>query len=144
MRIAFVCTGNTCRSPMAEYIMREKLKKNGLIDYSVCSCGVYAVNGAGIHPYAENALKKLGINVEKHIATQISSDIINSCDLIIALSNSHLTYLGNSPKIKTLDSLTGSGDIADPYGGTQEEYISCARRIDTALDKLITFLLNIE
>ncbi len=139
-RIAFVCTGNTCRSPMAEHIMRKKLADANIDGYEVVSYGVRAAEGADIGEFAKAALEEMGIKAERHSATTIKEEHISSCDLIIALTYRHLVHLNFHKKATVLDALVGCGDIVDPYGGTLEDYKACAATLDLAITKLVQLL----
>lgn len=87
MRILFVCTGNTCRSPMAEHIAKAKLKARGL-PWSVRSVGLSAVSGIQMAFYAEDALKRRGI-VAKHGSRPIDDQSVAGADLILTMTIAH-------------------------------------------------------
>lgn len=139
-KIAFVCTGNTCRSPMAENIFRHLLDKNSVNGYTVSSFGTAVAEGDGMHPFAYKALVFLGIEPKPHIATQATKPLIDDCDFVVALTGAHLARLDYPTNAATLDALTGCGDIADPYGGAADIYFACAKELYSALTKLLEAL----
>ncbi|MUG46780.1 low molecular weight protein arginine phosphatase [Paenibacillus woosongensis] len=87
MRILFVCTGNTCRSPMAEGIFRKLARERG-IDAEVASAGVAAVAGLPISRHAEGVLKDQGIH-DQITSTPLHAELIEWADLILTLTGGH-------------------------------------------------------
>ncbi|HCJ01508.1 MAG TPA: protein tyrosine phosphatase [Clostridiales bacterium] len=140
MKITFVCSGNTCRSPMAECAMEELLREEGITGVEVQSRGVVANVGADISENAKKALEDAEIPVKKHVATQITTDDILASDLVICMTERHKMRLGSLPKVFTLHQMTGCGDIKDPYGGDEETYKQCLAEILSALKKLIPII----
>ena len=140
MRITFVCSGNTCRSPMAECAFEYLLQKEGVTGVEVQSRGVVANVGSDISENAKKALKNAGIPFKKHTATQITTDDILNCDLVICMTERHKMRLGCLPKVFTLGQMTGCGDIVDPYGKDEETYRECLSEIQAALQKLMPII----
>ena len=132
MNIVFVCTGNTCRSPMAEAIFKKKAKEFS-DNLSVSSCGLGAMAGDSASVNSIAVMAENGIDITPHRARQISEYIIDEADFIICLADSHYTYLAPFCKDKLL--LLGDG-IPDPYGGDIDEYRYCRDKIESAIDKL--------
>lgn len=87
MRILFVCTGNTCRSPMAEGMMRKMAKERGL-DIAVRSAGVAAAPGVPISRHAEAVLKEQGI-ADRFLSTPLHAELVEWSDLILSLTEGH-------------------------------------------------------
>lgn len=131
MNILFVCTGNTCRSPMAEaYLDSRKLE-----NVTVQSRGISA-DGSPLSQNSVRAMAKLGIDISGLCSEQLNLGDIAWADKIICLSQSHKTvikmYTGEE-KITVL-----GGGISDPFGGDEEIYIKCRDEIISAVDDLIS------
>src|SRR5450759_5762549 len=86
--ILFVCTGNICRSPMAEGIFRQAVQGRG--DYRVLSAGIGAVNGQPPSPYAVQAVRELGIDISGQRSRMLTSDLVQQSDYIFGMTHSHL------------------------------------------------------
>lgn len=138
MNILFICTGNTCRSPMAEGIM-NKIAEDNDMDVHCKSAGLYAEAGAGASEEAIQAAQNIGVDISAHKAQNVSEELIKNSDLILTMTNSHKAMLSLSSLDKpvyTLCEYAGtSGDISDPYGGDFEDYDEVCHQIyDIMLD----------
>ncbi|MBP5404562.1 MAG: low molecular weight protein arginine phosphatase [Clostridia bacterium] len=140
MKLVFVCSGNTCRSPMAECVLEYLLKKEGIEGIEVSSRGVVANVGADTSENAKKALEAKGIPVKKHVATQMTTQEVFQNDLVICMTERHKMRLGSLPKVFTLHQLTSCGDIVDPFGGDEEVYKKCLDELIAAITKLIPIL----
>ena len=129
--IIFVCTGNTCRSPMAEGLFNSLPDKG----FFAASAGIFAETGSKPSENAIIALKEKGIDIKNHSARQLTPEMIESADLILTLTNSHKYAILNidekyADKVFTLGEFAGeNADISDPFGGSIEVYQSCANEI---------------
>lgn len=140
MRIVFVCTGNTCRSPMAEGLARGILGA----DIQVESAGLAAWEGEPATAQAVQVLKEKGIDLTSHQARLARREILASADWIIPMTGAHEVQLkGAFPefaaKIKRLGRWAGDGkdqDIPDPWGGSVERYRRCAEDMEVLLHKV--------
>ncbi|HVT90368.1 MAG TPA: Sua5/YciO/YrdC/YwlC family protein [Tepidisphaeraceae bacterium] len=144
--ILFVCSGNTCRSPMAEALARnliaEKLgvaeedleKKKGII---VLSAGSFAMPGARAAAPAIEALKPQGMDLTRHRSRTLGVELIHQADWIFTMSRSHaaaVTSLVPSAAGKTAP-LNSEGDIEDPIGGDVALYQSLSRQLRELIDQ---------
>jgi len=146
--ILFVCTGNICRSPMAEGLFRHAVKGRG--DYKVLSAGVGAIDGQPPSANAVRALKDLGIDISAQRSRMLTGKMIEQADYILGMTHSHLdsiTLLYPSAAEKTFllrefdDTLdTFEKDISDPIGGSLDVYLSCRDQIEQGLASLLTFI----
>ncbi|UOY91214.1 low molecular weight protein arginine phosphatase [Ectobacillus sp. JY-23] len=124
MRVLFVCTGNTCRSPMAEALLRH----HGQDVFEVKSAGVYAAHGSDASTHAKEALSEKGISIE-HQASQLQEEQLLWADIVLTMTEGHKqTILHYFPavkeKVSTLfEAASGiKGDISDPFGGSLRTY----------------------
>ena len=95
-KIIFVCHGNICRSPMAEFIFRQLVKEEGREnEFAISSAAVsYEEEGNGIYPYAADTLRKHGITFGRHQAHRISKEEYEEADLVIVMDSSNLRLMG--------------------------------------------------
>ena len=131
MNILFVCTGNTCRSPMAEGYLKSK----GIKGATVLSRGL-ACDGSPVSLNSKKAMAEAGIDISSHISRQITADDINKADKIICLSPSHRALLLSAGVPENKLYILGDG-ISDPFGGSIEIYRQCRDEIFAAIDMLI-------
>ena len=144
MNILFVCTGNTCRSPMAAALFNKiAMEKN--LDVRIESAGLFAQDGDGASPEAIVAMKKYDIDLLPHHAQMIDRELIDKSDLILTMSAAHklIVDVAAQDKTYTLCEFAGvDGDIDDPFGGDIDEYEECAAEIYSALLKVAEKIAN--
>lgn len=131
MNILFVCTGNTCRSPMAAAIL-SKIAHDNDMDLMIDSAGLMAEDGACASDNAISAMIEMRIDISQHRAHQITNDDIIQADVILTMTEGQKMILEQAAPNKTftLAEFAGSyGDISDPYGGDLDEYRETAREI---------------
>lgn len=137
MNVLFVCTGNTCRSPMAAALF-NKIAVERNLDVRIESAGLFANDGDCATGEAIIAMKKYGIDLLGHHAQAINTELLEKCDLILTMTAAHKMVLEQSAPGKTFticEYAGEEGDIPDPYGSDVEEYERCAARLYEVLEK---------
>src|SRR5438094_78580 len=146
--ILFVCTGNVCRSPMAEGLFRHAVKGRG--DFRVLSAGVGAIEGQPPRPYAVQVLRELGIDISQQRSRMLTAEVVNQADYIFGMTHGHvdainLLYPHAAEKTfllrefdETLDVF--EKDISDPIGGSYEVYLDCRDQIEQGIASMLKFI----
>ncbi len=138
-KVLFVCTGNTCRSPMAEAIFNAISENEGLA-FCAESAGIFA-DGSDASDNSVTVMKEQGIDISGRKSRQITAEMIDRADYVFAITSSHKDILnamfGKADKIITLAEAVGKNtDIADPFGGSVLEYRRCRDIIKDMILKL--------
>lgn len=136
-RILFVCTGNTCRSPMAEAILRQKLKWAGIKGIAVSSAGLNAAEGEKMSPNAFLALKQLGITCYSFRSRRLTEKILSRSDLVITMTEQQKKALPRKKDVYTAAEIAGGREIEDPFGGALEEYIRVSHELERVCNVLL-------
>ena len=150
--ILFVCTGNSCRSVMAEAITRKRLYELGRDDIDVRSAGVWAQNGLPPSEGTINVLKEEGIDASGFRTKNITPDMIKKADLILTMEPAHndkilklvpaaesRTFLLKEYKASTVF-LPNGYSVRDPMGKPVEEYRSVLHEIKAEIERFVKVL----
>ena len=146
--VLFVCTGNVCRSPMAEGIFRHLTR--GRRDIHVLSAGIGATPGQPPSVFAVQAVKEIGIDISRQRSRQLTAELVQQADYIFGMTHSHvdtvfLLYPQAAEKTFLLREFDDTldifeKDISDPIGGSYDVYLNCRDQIEQGIASLFRFI----
>jgi protein-tyrosine phosphatase len=148
--ILFVCTGNTCRSPLAEVLTRAGLEQRGWNHVRVDSAGTSAMWGASASEGSLRAAADVGLDLSGHRSQPLTAKLVEQADIILAMTLGHAAQveeMGGEEKVLLVSEFIEDADpgepVADPFGGTAEEYADVRDLISEAVEGLLDRLAAI-
>ncbi len=146
--VLIVCTGNICRSPMAEGMLKNQLSDLLAKRVTVSSAGTHALHGNQAQPFAIQAMQSRGIDISEHRARLVGPGLIRTADLIVVMEPLHArlirrAVLSGRSKVSLLSSYgpdPNLEEIPDPMGAPLKIYEGCAGLMQPCIDGLITAL----
>lgn len=136
----FVCTGNTCRSPMAQAIMHAEIQKRNIRNAAADSCGVWAVEGASANEYAAEEMRGRGLDISAHSAKRLSGALIANA-VVLCMESAHAAHvkaLFPSAQAYEICRYAGvSGSIPDPCGLGKAAYRACAEKLYACIKSIL-------
>lgn len=137
MNVLIVCTANVCRSPVAEYLLRQRASATGRA-VQVTSAGTEAQSGGGADPVCIELLAQRGLDLRAHRTRRLNPAVDGKADLILVMEPSHAQRIRSlAPVLAGRVHLLGRwsrGAIADPHGASSDAYMSCIGDIEDAVD----------
>jgi protein-tyrosine phosphatase len=153
-RVLFVCTGNTCRTPMAEGIAKKLADDKGISNLSVSSAGTGTADGFPATDYAVEAAHHWDIDISNHRSTVLTKDIVYQADLILAMSHEHVEKIltldrGAASKTYLLKGFPspynpGQERVEDPIGGSLEQYNQTFLELDEVIRKMFPRIVEMS
>ena len=140
MRILFVCTGNTCRSPMAEAMMRHALEIRGLDKVQVSYAGLCPMEGMPASKHAVEEMKARGLDLSRHQARRLKPEMLRGARVLCMTQAQAVALTRAFPgcEAQTINQAAGfPGDVADPYGRDRWAYNAAADQLQNAIDVIV-------
>ncbi|MBC8202156.1 MAG: low molecular weight protein arginine phosphatase [Planctomycetes bacterium] len=137
--ILFVCTGNTCRSPLAEGLAQKWLKEHNHEGWLAVSAGIYAIDGMSTSSETLQALENRGISYDG-TSTLLTEEMAKEATLVICMSESHLAVAKQFTEQAEL--LDPNGDVADPIGKGQSVYDALANQMEKLIGNRLHTLIG--
>ncbi|MDZ7363579.1 MAG: low molecular weight protein arginine phosphatase [candidate division KSB1 bacterium] len=154
--ILFVCSGNSCRSPLAEGLLRMKIPSRLQDEVVIKSAGTLGIEGLPAASYSVQIVQEMGGDISGHRSQGVTKELMAEADLVLAMAAEHVEYLhGEYPQYRENVFLLKrfaraanepgdheDDDIFDPIGSSKETYRACAEMIDAELERIMPTLIN--
>ncbi len=134
LHMLFICTGNTCRSPMAKAIFAQKSAEYG-IQCTFSSAAIGFISTGGVSPSAVTVMNEIGLDISEHIPRSFREHDLDVTDIYIVMTTDHAKAITSLGVKKSKVHILGGG-IPDPYGTDLVTYRRCRRLIEDGVDEL--------
>ncbi|RLC97603.1 MAG: low molecular weight protein arginine phosphatase [Chloroflexi bacterium] len=139
--ILIVCTGNICRSPMAEVLLQARLARDeARQNWQVKSAGVWTTDGCPASDHAIAEMARRGLDLRHHCSRNVTRQMVTEAALVLTMTQSHAEALSAAfpehiHKVHLLSEMSGPAySIRDPYGGTRQEYAYTAKELEQLIE----------
>ncbi len=139
--ILVVCTANICRSPVGEALIRDRLQKRGLTDWTVSSAGTWAMRQRGASRNSVIVMERQGLDISNHVSRMITDEDMRKANLVLCMEAGHAEALraefyGDADKVFLFSEMVGSSySVSDPYGSALPNYERMAKELTDIVDR---------
>ncbi len=151
-KVVFLCTGNICRSPMGEALLKKAVADSAdenLKKLEIVSAGTATVDGMPASANSVKALARIGVDISDSVSTALTQKLVDESFAIFAMARPHIDILKSRfknipPRVFTVMEMLKNGrdDVADPYGGGLDEYLDARDDIASAIPAILKYLQN--
>ena len=131
MKILFVCTGNTCRSPLAQAVLQQIIDRDNIAGIEVDSAGLCCGFGEPMSNHTSELIEEMGIFFT-HTSQPVTQKLLEECSMVVTMTAAHKEMLAgfvDGGKLFSFEELSQEGEVADPYGGDSADYLACVLHI---------------